>query len=433
MKRPIAFLCIFGLMLALTACSPLSGFSSSQEPAPIAQEPSGSSSSSEEAMPQPQPPAPTDPETLAVSARIFGLMPKDELKVSATKWQPEAQAQLDILRQKLLTLDPGSLTKLYADSTTDFAGEMALSKEDTALLLDKLKHLEAQPVVGELGNPPTGGGWDCYLETGDDAFLVSYNGAWLTFAQTGDDTTHIFLCDDDQGIDTFLWEKQTAEMQKVEPTRLTYQGRSIAQLYALHKANYTTHLVSPPYAAEILKGLESYTPATPELSDFGYILVWYDSDGKEQKEYLYIGNDDASTAYLKECLAVTANAPANIHWFTHFSPDKLTKAVFSGYDSSLTHPIGVTTSDPKMLHKIADFLKNDLVVKNTRKVVQGPVNLNMPLGLYTLELTFNTGVRYFVHGYDEDIWIYASDLDKTIGYTCDKAVIDSLRDLMERY
>ncbi len=417
MKQFFAALLVLGLLATLSACG-------GRAPAPLPQQPA------------PQRPQPVGPATLGAAAQIFAQLPEAELRLTTTDAKPGAQADLDALYQVLLELKPETLTKFYAGAMpTDFVGKATLSKEDSAGLLDMLRLLEGSVITGELGNPPTGGGWQCYLETADDAFSLSYNGAWLMFSRSGAAATHIFACEDDNGVGTLLWQKQTDQMeaQTGKPVDLTYQGRIISRLYALDSVNYTTHLVPPLYAAERLKALEGYTSAQPADSEVAYLLVGYDSDGNEQKEYIYIGEDDASIALKKECAAAIANYPAHVHWFTHMSPHKLTKVVFSGYNRDQSRSLGLTISDSRALYKISDFLKNDFVVSGTRMVTQERVNFNTPAGLYTLELTFDTGVTYSSFGYDVDIWLYASDLGTTIGYNCDKAVIDDLRDLMNSF
>ena len=62
----------------------------------------------------------------------------------------------------------------------------------------------------------------------------------------------------------------------------------------------------------------------------------------------------------------------------------------------------------------------------------------MPAGVFAFTITFDSGVRYDVIGYDEfdgtgSFSIYASDLDRTVSYSLDDGVASKITAFLGDY
>ena len=99
----------------------------------------------------------------------------------------------------------------------------------------------------------------------------------------------------------------------------------------------------------------------------------------------------------------------------------------------------ITTSDPALIAQISDYLKHNLTATPSKEpeIVDSIINPDTPSSLYDVTIQFDSGVKYWGHGYGEyemtpdpggsTYYLYSSDLGQTIVYTLSEGSAAKLR------
>lgn len=431
----LAVLMVLVLMISLWACGAApEGISSGTEIPSQPEQPQPQGPSSEEEAPTALPATlPEDTTELRVAFQMTSpeettwddAYPAGELNYST-------QADVDVCRQWLYDLRAGDLTGMYGETSPldhYWTGEMTL--EDSRRIVDLLR--SAAPDLAPLasGNPPTGGGWDVAIHTGEEAVRFGFNGEWFTFVRDGkgwifDGTAAQQSLGE---IDALLWEygyrmgplapEPTAGNTVSEaPPAETYFDENVQAIYAVDREKYVMAEIKDGYGSskEIWEGLKNRASSKGEASGYGYLIIT-----DEGKEYVYLNDSDGDTALNKSCQAALNNGPLHPSWLIHMTPERIKefKVMGAGNDDPIT--------DRDQLLAVAKFLKKEATVQPEVTVSDGPTNPDMVGGLFWLKLTFDSGVQYDLMGYDYfdgtgSVSVYSSDLNKRVSYTLDDGV-----------
>lgn len=433
-RRLSLFLC--AALVVMSACQTAPAPSSPAEipPAPSQESPAPAPSSVPEEIPSslfPETsPAETPPDPASLGETLADFVPYDptELKVPLRMTEPwgdvypfaelgyTTQAEVDLCRRWLCDLKVEDITALYGVSVPlghYWTGEM--SPEDSRKVVDLLRSVapDLAPLSG--GNPPTGGGWNVAIHIKDEAAVLGFNGEWVTFCHQGKgyifDGTAAPVKESCGRIEGLLYKYANNS----SPVTETYFPAGVRAIYALDRDAYTMAEVKDGYvnSKTIWEGLENRTPSGGEPSGYGYLIFT-----GEGKEYVYMEDTDGEVALNKACQAALIGGPLHPSWLIHMTPERMVSADIMG--------TGTITDRDKLL-ALAEFLKEEVTVGPQTSITSGPVNPDMPAGVFVFTITFDSGVKYKVIGYDElngagSFSIYASDLDKTVGYSLDKGV-----------
>lgn len=424
------FLCAALVLLAACQAAPA--------PSPTPEPPSAPSQESSGVEPAPsQEPA----SSTGQGETMANFVPYDptELKVSLQMTTPEGegypegefgystQAEVDLCRRWLCDLKAEGITALYGVTMPldhYWTGEMSL--EDSRKVVDLLRSIapDLTPLAG--GNPPTGGGWDVAIHTKDEAAALGFNGEWVTFCYQGKgyifDGTAAPVAETCGRIEGLLYKYANSD----SPVTECYFPAEVQAIYALDRDAYIMAEVKDGYADSktIWEGLENRTPSGTGPSGYGYLLFT-----NEGKEYVYLENTNEEVALNKACQAALINSPLHPGWLIHMTPERMVSADIMG--------TGTITNRDKLL-TLAEFLKEEVTVGPQTKITSGPVNPDMPAGVFAFTITFDSGVRYDVIGYDEfdgtgSFSIYASDLDRTVSYSLDDGVASKITAFLGDY
>ena len=209
--------------------------------------------------------------------------------------------------------------------------------------------------------------------------------------------------------------------QAAQPT-LTFQGETVLEAavldYDLHfTADCPLTLLEPEMEANDDSGSRA-------------IILFTDAG----RHYVWLGEGSPLHSVWES--AYNAQGEKNLHWYTHMTTSKITEINLNSAQGS------VSTTDPAVIARISDFLKHDFTATPSKdpETVNFPINPDTPGTLYSVEIKFDTGVRYFGFGYGEmsgtpdpggsTFYFYCSDLDQTVTYTLSEGSAAKLRRLM---
>ena len=213
---------------------------------------------------------------------------------------------------------------------------------------------------------------------------------------------------------------------------LTFQGETILEAAVLDYGDHFTadcpFSLLDPVMDELMKAAEA-----GDDSGSRAIILFTDAG----RHYVWLGEGSPLHSIWES--AYNAQIEKNLHWYTHMTTAKITRIRLSGFES------GIDTSDPAVIARISDYLKHGLTATPTKtpEVDDGAMNPNMPSSLYSVEVWFDSGVRYWGHGYGDYgatpdpggsiYYLYSSDLDHTITYTLSEGSATKLRQFMATF
>ena len=219
--------------------------------------------------------------------------------------------------------------------------------------------------------------------------------------------------------------------QTAQPT-LTFQGETVLEAAVL---DYDHHFTADCPLSLLEPEMDELAKAAEANDDSGSRAIILFTDAG--RHYVWLGEGSPLHSVWES--AYNAQGEKNLHWYTHMTTSKITRIRLSGFES------GVDTSDPAVIAKISDYLKHDLTATPTKtpEVDDGVMNPDMPSSLYTVEVWFDSGVRYWGHGYGDygatpdpggsTYYLYSSDLDQTITYTLSEGSAAKLRQFMASF
>ena len=219
--------------------------------------------------------------------------------------------------------------------------------------------------------------------------------------------------------------------QTAQPA-LTFQGETVLEAAVL---DYDYHFTADCPLSLLEPEMDELVKAAEANDDSGSRAIILFTDAG--RHYVWLGEGSPLHSVWES--AYNAQSEKNLHWYTHMTTSRITRIRLSGFES------GVDTSDPAVIARISDYLKHDLTATpaKTPEVDDGVMNPDMPSSLYTVEVWFDSGVRYWGHGYGDygatpdpggsTYYLYSSDLDQTITYTLSEGSAAKLRQFMASF
>ena len=219
--------------------------------------------------------------------------------------------------------------------------------------------------------------------------------------------------------------------QAAQPT-LTFQGETILEAAVL---DYDDHFTADCPLSLLEPVMDELVKAAEANDDSGSRAILLFTD--KGRHYVWLGEGSSLHSIWES--AYNAQTEKNLHWYTHMTTAKITRIRLSGFES------GIDTSDPAVIARISDYLKHGLTATPTKtpEVDDGAMNPDMPSSLYSVEVWFDSGVRYWGHGYGDYgatpdpggsiYYLYSSDLDQTITYTLSEGSAAKLRQFMATF
>lgn len=219
--------------------------------------------------------------------------------------------------------------------------------------------------------------------------------------------------------------------QTAQPA-LTFQGETVLEAAVL---DYDHHFTADCPLSLLEPEIDELAKAAEANDDSGSRAIILFTDAG--RHYVWLGEGSPLHSVWES--AYNDQSEKNLHWYTHMTTSKITRIRLSGFES------GVDTSDPAVIARISDYLKHDLTATPVKapEVDDGVMNPDMPSSLYTVEVWFDSGVRYWGHGYGDygatpdpggsTYYLYSSDLDQTITYTLSEGSAAKLRQFMASF
>lgn len=213
---------------------------------------------------------------------------------------------------------------------------------------------------------------------------------------------------------------------------LTFQGETILEAAVL---DYDDHFTADCPLSLLEPVMDELVKAAEANDDSGSRAILLFTD--KGRHYVWLGEGSSLHSIWES--AYNAQTEKNLHWYTHMTTAKITRIRLSGFES------GIDTSDPAVIARISDYLKHGLTATPTKtpEVDDGAMNPDMPSSLYSVEVWFDSGVRYWGHGYGDYgatpdpggsiYYLYSSDLDQTITYTLSEGSAAKLRQFMATF
>ncbi len=213
---------------------------------------------------------------------------------------------------------------------------------------------------------------------------------------------------------------------------LTFQGETILEAAVL---DYDDHFTADCPLSLLEPVMDELVKAAEANDDSGSRAILLFTD--KGRHYVWLGEGSPLHSVWES--AYNAQTEKNLHWYTHMTTAKITRIRLSGFES------GIDTSDPAVIARISDYLKHGLTATPTKtpEVDDGAMNPDMPSSLYSVEVWFDSGVRYWGHGYGDYgatpdpggsiYYLYSSDLDQTITYTLSEGSAAKLRQFMATF
>lgn len=213
---------------------------------------------------------------------------------------------------------------------------------------------------------------------------------------------------------------------------LTFQGETVLEAAVL---DYDDHFTADCPLSLLEPVMDELVKAAEANDDSGSRAILLFTD--KGRHYVWLGEGSPLHSIWES--AYNAQTEKNLHWYTHMTTAKITRIRLSGFES------GIDTSDPAVIARISDYLKHGLTATPTKtpEVDDGAMNPDMPSSLYSVEVWFDSGVRYWGHGYGDYgatpdpggsiYYLYSSDLDQTITYTLSEGSAAKLRQFMATF
>ena len=223
----------------------------------------------------------------------------------------------------------------------------------------------------------------------------------------------------------------SSSSQAAQPT-LTFQGETVLEAAVL---DYDDHFTADCLLSLLEPVMDELVKAAEVNDDSGSRAILLFTD--KGRHYVWLGEGSPLHSVWES--AYNAQTEKNLHWYTHMTTAKITRIRLSGFES------GIDTSDPAVIARISDYLKHGLTATPTKtpEVDDGAMNPDMPSSLYSVEVWFDSGVRYWGHGYGDYgatpdpggsiYYLYSSDLDQTITYTLSEGSAAKLRQFMASF
>ncbi|MDD2955628.1 MAG: hypothetical protein PHD67_04855 [Oscillospiraceae bacterium] len=123
----------------------------------------------------------------------------------------DKMAYLEEVREKVA--NSPSIRLQCADIPSDNSGyAMTLSESTARQLIELLLKAQARPYSEVPGNPPTGGGWECYLQL-EDGFACAFfsNGTSLSLSRSDSDTGYVYGGEGYGEVGELLWKISSQE------------------------------------------------------------------------------------------------------------------------------------------------------------------------------------------------------------------------------
>lgn len=219
--------------------------------------------------------------------------------------------------------------------------------------------------------------------------------------------------------------------QAAQPT-LTFQGETVLEAAVL---DYDDHFTADCPLSLLEPVMDELMKAAEAGDDSGSrAIILFTNAGRH---YVWLGEGSPLHSVWES--AYNAQTEKNLHWYTHMTTAKITEVNLDSTQGS------VSTTDPAVIARISDYLKHDLTATPTKtpEVDDGAMNPDMPSSLYSVEVWFDSGVRYWGHGYGDYgatpdpggsiYYLYSSDLDQTITYTLSEGSAAKLRQFMASF
>lgn len=213
---------------------------------------------------------------------------------------------------------------------------------------------------------------------------------------------------------------------------LTFQGETILEAAVL---DYDDHFTADCPLSLLEPVMDELVKAAEANDDSGSRAILLFTD--KGRHYVWLGEGSPLHSIWES--AYNAQTEKNLHWYTHMTTAKITEVNLDSTQGS------VNTTDPAVIARISDYLKHGLTATPTKtpEVDDGAMNPNMPSSLYSVEVWFDSGVRYWGHGYGDYgatpdpggsiYYLYSSDLDQTITYTLSEGSAAKLRQFMATF
>ena len=213
---------------------------------------------------------------------------------------------------------------------------------------------------------------------------------------------------------------------------LTFQGETVLEAAVL---DYDDHFTADCPLSLLEPVMDELVKAAEANDDSGSRAILLFTD--KGRHYVWLGEGSPLHSVWES--AYNAQTEKNLHWYTHMTTAKITEVNLDSAQGS------VSTTDPAVIARISDFLKHDFTATPSKdpETVNFPINPDMPGTLYSVEIKFDTGVRYFGFGYGEMMgnpdpggsiyYLYSSDLDQTITYTLSEGSAAKLRQFMASF
>lgn len=213
--------------------------------------------------------------------------------------------------------------------------------------------------------------------------------------------------------------------QAAQPT-LTFQGETVLEAAVL---DYDLHFTADCPLTLLEPVMDDLTEAAEANDDSGSRAIILFTDAG--RHYVWLGEGSPLHSVWES--AYNAQSEKNLHWYTHMTTSKITEITMS---CNLGE---ITTSDPALIAQISDYLKHNLTATPSKEpeIVDSIINPDTPSSLYDVTIQFDSGVKYWGHGYGEyamtpdpggsTYYLYSSDLGQTIVYTLSEGSAAKLR------
>lgn len=213
--------------------------------------------------------------------------------------------------------------------------------------------------------------------------------------------------------------------QAAQPT-LTFQGETVLEAAVL---DYDLHFTADCPLTLLEPVMDDLTEAAEANDDSGSRAIILFTDAGRH----YVWLEEGSPLHSVWESAYNAQSEKNLHWYTHMTTSRITEIHLDSFQGR------VSTTDPALIAQISDYLKHDFTATPTKDPEVKDYTINPDSGGdgYSIEIHFDTGVRYLGFGNGEMMGtpepggsafcLCSSDLDQTIIYTLSEGSAAKLR------
>lgn len=213
--------------------------------------------------------------------------------------------------------------------------------------------------------------------------------------------------------------------QAAQPT-LTFQGETVLEAAVL---DYDLHFTADCPLTLLEPEMDELMKAAEANDDSGSRAIILFTDAGRH----YVWLEEGSPLHSVWESAYNAQSEKNLHWYTHMTTSKITEINLDSFQGR------VSTTDPALIAQISDYLKHDFTATPTKDPEVKDYTINPDSGGdgYSIEIHFDTGVRYLGFGNGEMMGtpepggsafcLCSSDLDQTIIYTLSEGSAAKLR------